>query len=272
MRASQLILLFILYSPLAALGLQEYTVRVVDQKPLSREHFVQGLEIAEGMLYLSTGHYGKSHLLRYRFDDLALESGRKLNRSVFAEGLTVLGEHIYQLTWRNKLLFVYDKATLEPVRAMPLAGQGWGLTNNGETLIYTDGGAQLHFMAPESGKILRSVTVRERGKPLSKLNELEWIEGRIWANVWLTDRIVIINPDDGEVTGSIDLSGLLPASERRENTDVLNGIAYDQRNIRDKAVWVTGKRWPWLYRIEIIDTPTASTPMSENTQAPSISR
>lgn len=234
--------------PMAAWSVQQYSVKVIDQKPQPRQNFVQGLEILDGYLYVSAGNYGESQLLRYDFADGRVDAGRTLAERIFAEGLTVLGDYIYQLTWQNKAMLVYRKADLEYQHWLPLPGEGWGLTNNGSELIYSDGSERLYFMSPDRAQILRSITVSEQGQPVTLLNELEWIDGAIWANVWQSDRIVIINPVNGEVTGSVDLRGLLPPSEHRAGTDVLNGIA---RNPADGSIWVTGKRWPWLYRIEL---------------------
>jgi glutamine cyclotransferase len=234
--------------PLAAGSAERYEVKVIDQKPQPRENFVQGLEILDGYLYVSVGNYGESRLLRYHFADGQVDATRDLDKRFFAEGLTVLGDNIYQLTWRNRAMLVYRKSDLEFQHGLPLKGEGWGLTNNGTELIYSDGSAQLHFMSPDKARILRSITVTEQGRPITLLNELEWIEGAIWANIWHSDRIVIIDPVSGEVTASIDLRGLLPPAEYRPGTDVLNGIAH---NPADGSIWVTGKRWPWLYRIEL---------------------
>lgn len=243
--------------PLAAWPVQNYTVRVTDQKPQARENFVQGLEITDGYLYLSAGNYGESRLRRYHFNELREDISRALAADLFAEGLTVLGDRVYQLTWRNQVMLVYRKSDLQLQGWLPLAGEGWGLTHRDAELIYSDGSDKLHFISPATGRILRTISVTEAGQPVTQLNELEWINGTIWANVWASDRIVIIDPASGEVTGTIDLQGLLPPHEHRANTDVLNGIAKDPA---DGAIWVTGKRWPWMYRIELvpaIDTPEA---------------
>ena len=204
---------------------------------------------------MSTGHYGKSRLLRYRLSDGQLLAGKQVDRRLFAEGLTVLDDRIYQLTWRARLVLVYKKADLKGIEYFRIPGEGWGLTHDGEHLIYSDGSHRLHFLSPQSKQILRSVEVTEAGKPVKKLNELEWIDGKVWANIWQQDRIVIIDPASGAVTASVDLSGLLPAAERIPGTDVLNGIAY---NPEDGSIWVTGKNWPWLYQIDILkpDSPT----------------
>lgn len=243
------LLLLALCAPVLAESTQLYTAKVTGKKPQSRETFVQGLEIHDGDLYVSSGLYKVSALHRYDFTSGKLEKTHKLDAYYFAEGLTVLGDHIYQLTWRNGALLVYSKNNLELERSLSIPGEGWGLTNNGEELIYSDGSATLHFISPETAKPSRTVTVTHKGRPLRFLNELEWIEGAIWANVWTSDQIVVIAPDSGEVTAVVDLRGLLPASERQRGTDVLNGIALDHS---DDSIWVTGKRWPWLYQIELI--------------------
>ncbi len=248
MTTLRILLFLVTCLPLAAWPVQQYRVKVVDQKPQPRENFVQGLEILDGYLYVSAGNYGESKILRYHFADGQLDAGNNLDKRIFAEGLTVLGDSVYQLTWRNRALLVYRKSDLAFQRWLPLQDEGWGLTNNGTELIYSDGSAQLTFMSPDRARILRSVTVTEQGRPVTLLNELEWVDGAIWANVWQSDQIVIIDPVTGDVTASINLQGLLPTSEYRAGTDVLNGIA---RNPADGAIWVTGKRWPWLYRIEL---------------------
>lgn len=222
--------------------------RVIGKKPQERRNFIQGLEILDGKLYVSSGNYGQSRLMRYSFNDMTLEVSKQLHHRLFAEGLTVLNERVYQLTWRARMMLVFDQQSLDALEWFPISGQGWGLTNDGKQLIYSDGSDRLHFMSPTERTISRSLSVTEDGKPVYKLNELEWIEGRVWANIWQSDRIVIINPDSGDVEASLDLQGLLPTSDRRADTDVLNGIARDPA---DGSIWVTGKRWPWLYHIEI---------------------
>ncbi len=251
----RIILLCTVAIPMSAWSLQQYTVKITDRKPQARENFVQGLEIFDGHLYVSVGNYGESRLLRYHFVDGALDVARKLHPGIFAEGLTVLGNNVYQLTWQNRTMLVYRKSDLQFQHALPLAGEGWGLTNNGTELIYSDGSEKLFFVAPDTATVLRTVTVTEQGQPVTQLNELEWIDGAIWANVWRSDRIVIIDPLTGAVTANIDLRGLLPRTDYRPGTDVLNGIA---RNPADGAVWVTGKRWPWMYRIELVPAIAAS--------------
>jgi glutamine cyclotransferase len=235
--------------PTAASASQQYTYKIIEKKVQARDSWVQGLEIVDGQLYVSSGLYGKSRLQRYNFDSGELDLERTLDPRLFAEGLTVLGDRLYQLTWRSRLLLVYREDDLTGIERMRIPGEGWGLTNNGRQLIYSDGSDRLYYLSPTEHRISHAINVTEAGRPVRNLNELEWIDGRIWANVWQTDRIVIINPADGKVEASIDLKGLLPVLERRADTDVLNGIA---RNPADGGIWVTGKHWPWLYRIELV--------------------
>jgi len=224
-----------------------------------RENFVQGLQIIDDKLYVSTGQYGQSRLLRYTMAGGSLEAGKQLDSRLFGEGLTVMGDRIYQLTWRSRIALIYNKADLKGVKWFRIPGEGWGITNNGTDLIYSDGSNRLHYISPQSLQITRSIEVTENGKPVDRLNELEWIDGKIWANVWTTNKIVVIDPLSGEVTASIDLHGLLPDNERHPNTDVLNGIA---QNPSDGSIWVTGKYWPWLYQIEL------DPPLADSTPAP----
>jgi glutamine cyclotransferase len=239
----------------AAAGARQYDYEVVDRRAQSRDTFVQGLEIHDGKLYVSSGGYGKSRLRRIDFASGEVELERPVDPRLFAEGLTLLGDSLYLLTWRSRNLLVYRSTDLTPLARMRIPGQGWGLTNNGEQLIYSDGSHRLYFVSPDEHRITRALEVTENGEPVTRLNELEWVDGRIWANVWQTDRIVIIDPDSGAVEASIDLTGLLPPAERRPGTDVLNGIARDPA---DGAIWVTGKNWPWLYRIELVTEPGAA--------------
>ena len=242
--------------PAIATAAEVLQYEVVGKKPQERRNFIQGLEILEGKLYVSSGNYGESRLMRYNFENMNLEISKRLNPRLFAEGLTILGDHIYQLTWRERMVLVFDKQSMEALEWFPIPGQGWGLTNNGSQLIYSDGSAQLHFMSPDKRTIERSITVTENGRAVPKLNELEWIDGKIWANIWQTDRIVVIDPLSGNIETSLDLTGLLPSEDRLRDTDVLNGIARDPA---DNGIWVTGKRWPWLYKIEIRPAELAHT-------------
>lgn len=246
-----------------ASAIEQYSYKVIDKKPQPPDTWVQGLEIVDGQLYVGTGLRGKSSIQRFDFATGQLDIERKLDARLFGEGVTVLGDHVYQLTWRARLLLVYNKSDLTGTEYMRIPGEGWGLTNNGKQLIYSDGSSRLYFLAPEEHRITGAITVSENGRPLARLNELEWVNGRIWANVWQTDRIVIIDPANGEVEASINLQGLLPVMERRPGTDVLNGIAI---NPADGGIWVTGKKWPWLYRIELVQQPAQGAVPEANTR------
>ncbi len=231
------------------LAVEELGFCVVEQRQHPRENFVQGLEIVDDVLLVGTGNYGRSRLRRYAFDNMTLIDEQALHPRLFGEGVTQLDDRIYQLTWRSRLGLVYRVDDLRLLGRFGLAGEGWGLTNNGDQLIYSDGTATLRFLDAQTLDVKKTVTVTRNGRPQTRLNELEWIHGRIWANVWQTDDIVIIDPQSGAVESRLDLAGLLPASARRPDTDVLNGIAYDRDN---DAVWVTGKHWPFLYRIRTV--------------------
>lgn len=252
-------LLAVLSGPVYAV--QQYGYKVIDRKPQARHTHVQGLEIADDRLYVSSGGFGKSRLLRLDFDSGAVQVERRLDPRLFAEGITLLGDRLYQLTWRAHLLLVYDRSDLRGIERWRIPGEGWGLTHDDEHLIYSDGSDRLFFISPAERRITRTLHVTEAGRPVTRLNELEWVEGRIWANIWQTDRIVIIDPATGDVEGSVNLQGLQPALGPDPATDgldnVLNGIA---RNPADGGIWVTGKNWPWLYRIELVPQPAISSP------------
>ena len=226
-----------------------YTYRVIESYPHSTDSYTQGLLFADGVMWEGTGEYGHSRLQR-----IDLETGRTdvvatLPRSEFGEGIALLDGKIYQLTWENNKAYVYDAATGRQLRTFAYAGEGWGLTTDGERLYMSDGSEYLRILDPETFRVQRRVPVTFRGAPVQLLNELEWIDGKIWANVYVTDQIVIIDPASGIVEGVIDLRGLLPDEEIAPDTDVLNGIAYDAASER---IFVTGKRWSKLFEIEII--------------------
>ena len=226
-----------------------YTYEVVAEYPHSRTSYTQGLQFVDDELWEGTGEYGNSRLLR---TDLA--TGKALqsqanSKDEFGEGITVLGDKIYQLTWLNGKLHIYDKATLRHLATHTYKGEGWGLTTDGEKLYMSDGTNYIRVLNPETLSQERRFGVTLRGESLQYLNELEWIDGKIWANVYTTDHIVIINPENGVVEGIINLSGILPEKERDYKTDVLNGIAYDKAT---KRIFVTGKNWSKLFEIRVI--------------------
>ena len=224
--------------------------RVVAAYPHDPDAFTQGLVVSDGELYEGTGRTGQSTLRRVELETGAVLQSRDLPDDLFGEGVAVLDGRIYQLTWRNGLAFAYDRETFDPLQTFAYDGEGWGLTTDGERLIMSDGSDKLVFRDPATFAVLGSVAVRDGTAPVSMLNELEYIDGQVWANVWQTDRIARIDPATGRVTGWLDLTDLLPADDRPEDPDgVLNGIAYDARAER---VFVTGKLWPALFEIELL--------------------
>jgi len=230
------------------LAAEPWDYRVLDRRPHPRTAFTQGLEIHDGVVYESTGNYGRSRVLRYRLDTGELLQRQRLDDRYFGEGLTVLDDRIYQLTWREGVGLIWDRDTLASQGEFAIRGEGWGLCTDGSALIMSDGSATLRWLDRDSFAETHRVTVTLNGAPLSRLNELECFEGRILANIWLTDTIAVIAPATGVVEATLDLTGLLPGRERDASTDVLNGIAWDAR---DRTLWVTGKHWPWLYQLRV---------------------
>lgn len=226
-----------------------YTYTVKASYPHLTSSYTQGLYFDGGQLWEGTGEYGESVLQRVDLQTGRAEVLVRLPEREFGEGIARLGERIYQLTWQNNTVHIYDAATLREVQSVRYAGEGWGLTTDGRRLYMSDGSSTIHEVEPLTFRRGRRITVTAAGRPVELLNELEWIEGRIWANIYTTDLVAIIRPEDGVVEGFVDLSGLLPDAERTPDTDVLNGIAYDAAA---KRIFVTGKRWPRLYEIEIV--------------------
>lgn len=223
--------------------------RVIHAYPHDSQAFTQGLVYVDGHLYESTGLNGKSTL---REDNL--ETGRVVKEATvpseyFAEGLTNWGNTLIQLTWKAHVAFVYDRTTFRLLRTFHYPWEGWGLTQDGKHLILSDGSDTIHFLNPDTFAEMRSIRVLDHGQPVKEINELEYIRGEIYANVWMTDRIARISPETGRVLGWIDLSGILPAIELRSDDAVLNGIAYDPVRRR---LFVTGKLWPRVFEIEVV--------------------
>lgn len=222
--------------------------RIVNVYPHDPQAFTQGLLYRDGFLYESTGLYGASSLRQVELETGRVVRRRALDRRHFGEGLTEWQGTLLQLTWQSNLGLVYDLASLSLRGTFPYPGEGWGLTQDGRRLIMSDGTAVLRFLDPRTRLEMGRLTVREGAVPLAGLNELEYVRGEIWANVYLTDRIARISPRSGQVTGWIDLGGMLAEAERRMGADVLNGIAYDARADR---LFVTGKFWPKLFEITL---------------------
>lgn len=232
--------------------------RVVNVYPHDRGAFTEGLVYVDGILFEGTGLDNQSNPPGQSvLEKKDLETGQalqsiKLAPEFFGEGVTVLGNRVYQLTWQERTGFVYDKDTLQPLGTFTISSDGWGLTHDGKRLIRSDGTSTLFFLDPVTLQETGRVDVRDnRGEPVANLNELEYINGEVYANVWLTDTIVRIDPATGKVLGRIDLTGLLSPEDRVQRVDVLNGIAYDAAEDR---LFVTGKWWPKLFEIDLIST------------------
>lgn len=229
-------------------GAINYTYEIVATYPHDPNAFTQGLVWERGALLESTGLNGKSSLRRVELATGKVLKQENIPAEYFAEGIVALGGKIFQLTWQNGKGFIYDQATFQRVGEFPFAGEGWGLTSDGIHLIASDGSHILRFLDPTTFEVKRSLAVTLDGKPVSRLNELEFIQGEVFANVWMTNFLVRVDLASGAVTGVIDLNGLLPSPERTPETDVLNGIAYDPEKDR---YFVTGKRWPKLFEIKL---------------------
>jgi glutamine cyclotransferase len=224
-----------------------YTVEVVKEYPHDPKAFTQGLVIEDGVLYEGTGLYGNSTLRRVDLETGDILQVHVLSDKFFGEGITVFDSKIIQLTWKAEIGFVYDTQSFDLIGEFSYSTQGWGITNDGTRLIMSDGTANLYFLNPETYEVTGQVEVRDK-EPVLRLNELEYINGEVYANVWQTDKIAIINPNTGQVTGWIDLTGIY-TPESSNTDDVLNGIAYDTEGNR---LFVTGKRWSQLFQIELI--------------------
>jgi glutaminyl-peptide cyclotransferase len=224
--------------------------RVVAEYPHDRRAFTQGLAYVDGVLYEGTGLNGESTLRRVELETGEVLQAVRLSEEYFGEGIAVLGDRIYQLTWKNGICVVFDRETFQLLEAFTYQTEGWGLTTDGERLIMSDGTNRLFIRDPETFAELDTIDVYEGPQAIWSLNELEIVDGEIWANVWHTDRIARIDPETGQVTGWIDLTGLLSERDReRHPVDVLNGIAYDPETDR---LFVTGKLWPKLFEIEVV--------------------
>jgi glutamine cyclotransferase len=229
-------------------AVREFGYEVVNSYPHDTGAFTQGLLLRDGFIYESTGLEGQSSLRKVVLETGAVIQQRSVAAEHFAEGMVDWGDRLIQLTWRSKQGFVYDLATFEPTRVFGYDGEGWGLARDDTRLIMSDGTSTLRFLDPETLTESGRIDVTFDGQPLPQLNELEYVKGEVYANVWPTDFIAIIDPETGRTTGRVDLRGLLPADERKRPVDVLNGIAYDATKDR---LFVTGKLWPWLYEIRL---------------------
>jgi glutamine cyclotransferase len=225
---------------------------VVRRFPHDTSAYTQGLLYAGGVLFESTGLYGQSQVRRVELATGRVLTAVSLPADHFGEGLALLGSRLYQLTWKEQVGYVYDATTLARVDSFLYHGQGWGLTTDGSSLIMSDGSATLRFLDPVSFRVRREITVRDGSSPLLWVNELEYARGELFANIYQSDWVVRIDPSTGQVREWLDLAGLLPKRERTPETDVLNGIAYDQDT---GNLLVTGKRWPAIFELHLQRPP-----------------
>jgi glutaminyl-peptide cyclotransferase len=230
------------------IGPQRLRVQVVESYPHDPGAFTQGLVLAGGRMFESTGLEGRSSLR-----EVDLKSGKVLRKldvpaPVFAEGLALVGSRLFQITWKHEVVYTYDRDTFKKGPSFDYTGEGWGLCYDGREIVMSDGSARLTFRGPETFRPVRELTVRSGGQPVDQLNELECVGPHVYANVWMTDRIVRIDPKSGEVTAVIDAASLLAPAERF-GTDVLNGIAHDPSN---DTFLITGKLWPRMFRVRFV--------------------
>jgi glutamine cyclotransferase len=232
-----------------------YTYRTVNVFPHDPTAFTQGLVYQDGVFYEGTGLRGQSTLRRVDSATGQVLQGIRLPDQYFGEGIAILGDRLFQITWQENVGFIYDKDSFDLMGTWNYEGEGWGLATDGQRLIMSDGTNELRFLDPDTlGELGRVRVVDGEGQPVTRLNELEWVEDEVWANVWQTDLIARIDPATGRLLAWIDLAGLLPEQDRAaQRVDVLNGIAYDAATGR---LFVTGKWWPKVFEIELIqETP-----------------
>jgi glutamine cyclotransferase len=225
-----------------------YTYEVMNSYPHDAKAYTQGLLFHDGTLYESTGQYGESSLRKVELKKGKVKKKIDVSGQYFAEGMTILNGKIYQLTWQQGKGFIYDLKDFKLESEFAYDGEGWGLTTDGQSLILSDGTNQIRFIDPATFRVTKTISVLKDSQPLKDLNELEYIHGEIYANVWKTDRIARIDPKTGRILAWIDLSGLRPQETLSNSENVLNGIAYDTGHDR---LYITGKRWPKLFEIRL---------------------
>jgi len=226
--------------------------KVVATFPHSTNSYTEGFFYLDGLFYEGTGLVGHSSVSVVQPATGEALQRRPLPAPYFGEGIVDWGPNIYEWTWQSHICFVLDRFSLRLVKQFSYTGEGWGMTRDSKEIITSDGTDTIRFRNPETFQEIRHITVKDGGQPVTLLNELEYIKGEIFANVWHTDRIARISPRDGHVIGWIDLTGILPDNERMDEESVLNGIAYDAQHDR---IFVTGKRWPKVFEIKIVPKP-----------------
>jgi len=232
-----------------ASDIPQYGYQVVHTYPHDPTAYTQGLLYLDGFLYEGTGEYSRSSIRKVRLETGEVLQKRSIADAYFGEGIVNWNGRLIEITWQTNIGFVYDLASFQPEREFHYQGEGWGLTQDGKRIIMSDGTAHLRFWDPETLRETGSVAVTADGEPVPEINELEWVKGEVYANIYTTDRIARINPATGKVVGWIDLTGLLSPADRTGDTDVLNGIAYDAKTDR---LFVTGKNWPKLFEIRLV--------------------
>jgi glutamine cyclotransferase len=243
-------LLALAFAPAAEAAAPVYGYKVVRAYPHDPGAFTEGLFLRGGFLYESTGLEGRSSIRKVALETGKVVQQRDLPRVYFGEGIIDWDGKLIELTWQTQIGFTYDLKTFNPIGSFRYRGEGWALTRDDKRIIMSDGTAQLRFLDPASLRETGRITVTDEGRPVPNLNELEWVKGEVWANIWQTSRIARIDPKTGKVVGWIDLTGLTPGSPLgRDAPDVLNGIAYDAAKDR---IFVTGKFWPKLYEIKLV--------------------
>jgi glutamine cyclotransferase len=225
-----------------------YDYEVVNRYPHTPTAYTQGLRFFDGLMYEGTGRNGQSLLKKYRLEDGEVLQSKRLSDRYFGEGIEIVGDRIFQLTWRAHMVFVYDLESFEQLDTFYNPTEGWGLTYDGEQLILSDGSSNLYFIDPANFVTTRKVEVKLDGNAVSSLNELEYIDGEVWANIWQTDFIVRIDPVTGTVNSLVNLTGLSDQTIRSESEAVLNGIAYD---VAQDRLLVTGKLWSDIFEIRL---------------------
>ena len=228
-----------------------YSYKIIATYPHDTEAYTQGLFWKDGAMYEGTGRNGASELRKVDLASGRTERSVKLERQYFGEGITWHDGKIYQLTWVSGRSFVYDTESFRKLKSFVYDGEGWGLTSDGQYLYMSDGSEVISVRDPEKFGVVRSIRVHDGNRIVDSLNELEWIDGQIWANRYMYDEVVIIDPASGNITGIIDFSGLQNPEDITPDTDVLNGIAYDPES---GNIYVTGKNWNKIYQVEIVES------------------
>jgi len=248
-KISILTILLVLPIFVLAQNVTRYTYKINKEYPHSRGSYTEGLFFNNGKLYESIGQYGESAFLQVNLEDGSAVKNTPFDSKYFIEGSCILNGYLYILTWKHYTCFVYNPKTMVKLADFRNPSEGWGMTTDGKSLIMSDGSSTIYYRDPLTFMEQKKLKVKDNGKQVENLNELEYIDGKIWANIYLTDLIVIIDPKTGIVIGEVDCIGILPNHLKNKDTDVLNGIAY---NPCTKKIYVTGKYWPKMYEISIV--------------------